>query len=332
MKLASLKSDRRDGRLVVVSKDLTLCVADPKAPATLQEAIERWADAEPRLRVLYEDLNRGAAQQAVPFDPTQAMAPLPRAYQWCDGSAFMSHGSLTQRAFNLAPIEGADRIPLIYQGSGDDFLGPCDDIVLPSEEDGIDFEGEFAVLVDDVPMRCSADAATPHVKLILQVNDVSCRQFVVRELKAGFGFFNAKPSSAFAPVAVTPDELGAAWSAGRVCLPLQVEWNGNWFGHPNGKEMHFSFPELIAHATLTRRLRAGTIIGSGTVSNWDRQAGSACIAERRAIEMIESGAAKTQFMRFGDRVRMEARGLDGGVLFGAIAQQVAPCNNAGGVS
>jgi fumarylacetoacetate (FAA) hydrolase len=322
MKLATLKAKNRDGRLVVVSRDHSRAVDAGGIASTLQIALESWETLAPPLRALSDDLNGGAARDAFAFDPRAAAAPLPRAYQWCDGSAFMSHGALTQRAFNLPPIEGADRIPLMYQGSGDDFLGPCDDITLPSEEHGIDFEGEYAVITDDVPLGCTAAAAVDHVKLVVQLNDVSCRAFVVREINSGFGFFQAKPSSSFAPVAVTPDELGAAWQEGRVHLPLHVSWNGQWFGHPNGREMHFNFYRLIEHAAFTRRLRAGTIIGSGTVSNVDRSVGSACIAERRAVEMIAQGAPQTSFMRFGDRVRMEARGLDGTPIFGAIDQRI----------
>ncbi|MNT28572.1 Fumarylacetoacetate (FAA) hydrolase family protein [compost metagenome] len=208
----------------------------------------------------------------------------------------------------------------MYQGAGDDFIGARDDIALPSESQGIDFEGEFVVLVDDVPMGCAAEVAQQHIKLILQINDVSLRALAPREMSTGFGFLQAKPSSSFAPLAITPDELGDAWRDGRVHLPLQVHWNGQWFGHPHGGQMNFSFGQLIAHAALTRRLRAGTLIGSGTVSNADRSAGSACIAERRAIEMIEQGAAQTGFMRFGDRVHMDVTGSDGQSLFGAIDQ------------
>jgi fumarylacetoacetate (FAA) hydrolase len=323
VKLASLKSAGRDGHLIVVSRDLTQAADAAGIVPTMQAAIEGWKQFEAPLRQLYAELNSGGVRSAFAFHPSGVAAPLPRAYQWCDGSAFMSHGALAQRAFNLEPIEGADRIPLMYQGCGDDFLGPTDDIVLPSEAHGIDFEGEFAVMVDEVPLACAAHDAAQHVKLILQCNDVSCRSFAVRELKSGFGFLNAKPSSSFAPVAVTPDELGGAWKDGRVALELQVRWNGAWFGHPNGKEMHFSFYELIAHAAMTRRLGAGSLIGSGTVSNWDRSVGSACILERRAVEIIESGSAKTQFMRFGDQVWMEAVGLSGEPLFGAIEQRIA---------
>jgi len=322
MKLATLKNGSRDGQLVVVSRDMTRAMDASTVAPTLQHAIENWATAEPRLQNLARQLEEGDSRQTLAFDPAQAMAPLPRAYQWCDGSAFLSHGALMQKAFNLEPIEGADRTPLMYQGAGDDFIGPRDDIQLPSESQGIDFEGEFVVLVDDVPMGCTADDALSHIKLILQINDVSLRALAPREMRTGFGFLQAKPSSSFAPLAITPDELGAAWRDGRVHLPLHVEWNGEWFGQPHGGQMNFHFGELIAHAALTRRLRAGTLIGSGTVSNAERSAGSACIAERRAIEMIEQGAAQTGFMHFGDRVRMDVVGSDGHSLFGAIEQRV----------
>ncbi|AYC32336.1 FAA hydrolase family protein [Pseudomonas cavernae] len=324
MKLATLNNGSRDGRLLVVSRDLTRALDAGHIAATLQLAVESWTSVEPKLQALYRDLNAGSADGAFVFDPAAAMAPLPRAYQWLDGSAFLSHGALMQKAFHLEPIDGADTTPLMYQGAGDDFLGSRDDIPLPSESQGIDFEGEFAVLVDAVPMGCAAEQAAGHIKLILQVNDVSLRALAPREMKTGFGFLQAKPASSFAAVAVTPDELGDAWREGRVHLPLQVEWNGEWFGHPHGGAMNFSFPQLIAHAALTRRLGAGTLIGSGTVSNADRRVGSACIAERRAIEMIEHGAPQTGFMRFGDRVRMEVLGSDGQSLFGAIDQRVVP--------
>ena len=322
MKLATLKNACRDGRLVLVSRDLRQALDVTHIVATLQLAIENWWSVEPELQALARALNEGRAQAAVAFDPTEACAPLPRAYQWLDGSAFLSHGALMQKAFQLDPIAGMETTPLMYQGAGDDFLGGRDDIVLPSETLGIDFEGEFAVLVDEVPMGCSVADAHGHIKLILQLNDVSLRALAPREMKSGFGFVQAKPSSSFAPVAVTPDELAQAWREARVHLPLHVQWNGQWFGHPHGGAMNFNFAELIAHAALTRRLGAGTLIGSGTVSNADRSVGSACIAERRAIEMIEHGAAKTGFMRFGDRVHMDVLGADGQSVFGAIDQRV----------
>ncbi|WP_433771610.1 fumarylacetoacetate hydrolase family protein [Pseudomonas putida] len=322
MKLATLKNGSRDGQLVVVARDLSRALDASSIAQTLQQAIENWESVEPRLKALANQLNAGQASDAFAFDPAQAMAPLPRAYQWCDGSAFLSHGALMQKAFNLEPIDGVEHTPLMYQGAGDDFLGSRDDIVLPSEQQGIDFEGEFVVLVDDVPMGCAAEQAMQHIKLILQINDVSLRALAPREMRTGFGFLQAKPSSSFAPLAITPDELGDAWRDGRVHLPLQVHWNDQWFGHPHGGQMNFSFGQLVAHAALTRRLGAGTLIGSGTVSNTDRSAGSACIAERRAIEMIEQGAAQTGFMRFGDRVQMDVLGSDGQSLFGAIDQRV----------
>ncbi|BAN48303.1 fumarylacetoacetate hydrolase family protein [Metapseudomonas resinovorans] len=329
MKLATLDDGSRDGRLLLVSRDLAQAVDAADIAPTLQAAVDHWWSVEADLRSRYDALNRGSLAGAFDFDPDRVMAPLPRAWQWLDGSCFLSHGELMQRAFNLDPIDGVETTPLMYQGAGDDFLGARQDIPLPSEAHGIDFEGEFAVLVDEVPMGCTAEQALGHIRLVLQVNDVSLRALAPREMKTGFGFVQAKSSSSFAPVAVTPDELGDAWRDGRVHLPLKVEWNGQWFGHPHGGAMHFGFHQLIAHAALTRRLTAGTILGSGTVSNADRSVGSACIAERRAIEMIAQGAPATGFMRFGDRVRMEARHSDGSVLFGAIDQRVvqagAPC-------
>ncbi|MEK8080106.1 fumarylacetoacetate hydrolase family protein [Pseudomonas sp. XK-1] len=322
MKLATLNTGSRDGRLLLVSRDLSRALDAGHIAATLQLAIENWWSVEAELQALYRELNEGRAEGAFAFDPAAVMAPLPRAYQWLDGSAFLNHGELMQRAFHLDPIDGAETTPLMYQGAGDDFLGGRDDIALPSESQGIDFEGEFVVLVDEVPLGCPAEQAGSHIKLILQINDVSLRALAPREMKTGFGFLQAKPSSSFAAVAVTPDELGNAWRDGRVHLPLQVEWNGKWFGNPHGGAMNFSFPQLIAHAALTRRLGAGTLVGSGTVSNADRDVGSACIAERRAIEMIEYGAPQTGFMRFGDRVRMEVLDGDGQSIFGGIDQRV----------
>lgn len=324
MKLATLPNASRDGQLVVVSRDLQWAAQAPIP--TLQLAIENWAENEPKLQAVYTRLNAGTSADAFRFDPAHAMAPLPRAYQWCDASAFLNHGTLMQKAFNLEPIDGAEQIPLMYQGAGDDFLGAHADICLPSVSQGIDFEGEFAVLLDDVPLGCPAEQAIGHIKLLLQVNDISLRALAPREMKTGFGFLQAKPSSAFAPVAVTPDELGDAWRDGRVHLALNVQWNGAWFGQPHGGQMNFSFAQLIAHAALTRRLGAGSLVGSGTVSNAERSAGSACIAERRAIEMIEHGAPRTGFMQFGDRVRMEVFDAGGQSLFGAIDQRVVQAN------
>jgi len=320
MKLASLKGGK-DGRLIVVSRDLQRSASAQTIAPTLLDALERWAECEPRLQQLYARLNAGQVEGASAFDPRQAAAPLPRAPQWCDGSAFLNHGRLMETAFNLAPIPDMETIPLIYQGGSDDFLGPTDDVPLPDEAHGIDFEGEYGVIVREVPLGASPQLARGCIALLVQINDVSLRAFGPREMRTGFGFFQAKPSSSFAPVAVTPDEIGEHWRDARVHLDLHVECNGAWFGNPNGGAMNFGFDELIAHAAATRRLSAGTIIGSGTVSNAGGQKGSACIAERRAIEAIEHVAPKTPFMRFGDRVRMEAR-QGGGPVFGAIDQRI----------
>lgn len=321
MKLATIKNGSRDGRLAIVSRDLTRTVfADPIAP-TLLDAIERWSEVENALRARYQQLERASVEGAFDFDPVRAMAPLPRCYQWLDGSTFANHGSLMERAFNNGINNEYERFPLVYQGASDDFLGPRDDVRLPSESDNMDFEAEIAVIVDEVPMGTSQEQVAPHIKLLMLVNDVSLRAFASREMKTGFGWVQAKPSSSFSPVAVTPDELGSAWVGGRVELPLQVRRSGEWFGHPNGNEMTFNFFRLIEHTAYSRCLRAGTVIGSGTVSNASRGAGSACIAERRAIETLDEGGAKTSFLRFGESVRIEM--LDAGKrsIFGAIEQR-----------
>ncbi len=318
MKLATIRDGTRDGRLVVVSPDGARYLPASQAASTLQTALENWpsvaADLEPVA-------SRLAAGEGSPLAPGMVSAPLPRSWQWLDGSAFASHGELMTIAFGLDPIP-TDR-PLMYQGLSDKFYGPHDDIPMTDEALGIDFEGEFGVIVDAVPMGVTAGAAMAHIKLIVQINDWSLRTLAPVEMKTGFGWVQAKPACSVAPFAVTPDELGQAWRDGRVCLDLLVDWNGTRFGAANGDAMQFGFHELIAHAARTRSLPAGTIIGSGTVSNPDyRTIGSSCIAERRAIELLDEGAPKTAFMVFGDTVRMEARGLDGGVLFGMIEQKV----------
>jgi fumarylacetoacetate (FAA) hydrolase len=328
MKLATLKDGTRDGKLIVVASDLGRAVSAQSVAATMQRALDDWATTEPQLQSLAAALDAGTAPDAFVFDAKAVAAPLPRAYQWCDGSAFLNHGRLMEKAFNTPPMPDFETIPLMYQGGSDDFLGACDDVPFVSEADGIDFEGEYGVIVDDVPMGCKPEAAAAHIKLVVQINDWSLRGYGPREMKTGFGFFQAKPATGFAPVAVTPDELGAAWRDGRVHLPLNIEWNGAWFGHPNGSEMNFSFGDLIAHAAKTRRLRAGSIIGSGTVSNADRSAGAACISERRVIEMLNEGASQTGFMRFGDTVRMEVFSADGHSIFGAIEQCVVKAGSA----
>jgi fumarylacetoacetate (FAA) hydrolase len=321
MKLATIRNGSRDGRLAVVSRDLTRAVlADPIAP-TLLDAIERWSEVEDALRARYQQLEQGSLEGAFDFDPLRAMAPLPRCYQWLDGSTFANHGSLMERAFNNGINNEYERFPLVYQGASDDFLGPREDVRLPSESDNMDFEAEIAVIVDEVPLGTPQDRVAPHIKLLMLVNDVSLRAFASREMKTGFGWVQAKPSSSFSPVAVTPDELGSAWVGGRVELPLQVRRSGEWFGHPNGSEMTFNFFRLIEHTAYSRCLRAGTIIGSGTVSNASRSAGSACIAERRAIETLDEGGAKTPFLRFGESVRIEMCDAAKRSIFGAIEQR-----------
>ena len=321
MKVATLKNGTRDGALVVVSRDLARAADATDVAPTLLGALEAWATAEPELRERFDQLESGALE-GEPFDPCAAHAPLPRAPQWIDGSVFANHGRLMAKALHPDRELSYEEFPLVYQGASDDFIGPCDDVVVADEAEGIDFEGEVAVVVDEVPMRTRADEAEPHIKLLLLCNDVSLRGYAARELATGFGFLNAKPSSAFSPVAVTPDELGDAWRGGRFELPLLVHWNGEVFGRPNAREMTFTFHQLIEHVTRSRRLSAGTIIGSGTVSNEDRGAGSACIAERRAIELIDQGAPQTAFMQFGDRVRIEMLDEQGASIFGAVDQRI----------
>ena len=321
MKLATLADGTRDGFLALVSRDHTRALPVPSVVSTLQEALERWESIEAELNSIYERLNAGLAEGAFAFDPQRALAPLPRAWQWLDGSAFDSHGELMANVFGMDP--SPRERPLMYQGVSDTFYSATADISFPSEADGIDFEGEFGVIVDETPMGVTPEAAVSHIRLIIQINDWSLRAIAPVEMKTGFGWVQAKPPCSVAPVAVTPDELGEAWRDGRVALPLNVSWNGKQFGAPDGGAMAFGFHDLVAHAARTRRLVAGTIIGSGTVSNQNyRQVGSACITERRGIEMLDYGEARTPFMRFGDRVRMEALTLDGALLFGAIDQRV----------
>lgn len=323
MKLASLKDGTRDGQLMVVSRDLkTAHIADGIA-STLQRALDDWHFIAPQLEDLSEQLNTGKARRPFDFDPKRCMAPLPRAFQWADGSAYVNHVELVRKARNAEMPESFWKEPLMYQGGSDDFIGPTDDIVLASEEWGIDFEGEIAVITDDVPMGIRDTQAASHIKLLMLVNDVSLRNLIPEELAKGFGFFQSKPASSFSPVAVTPDELGEAWQDGKVHLPLRVTWNGTLVGQPNaGIDMVFSFPQLIAHLVKTRNARAGSIIGSGTVSNKDAKKGYTCIAEKRSLEMIADGEAKTPFMQFGDTVRIEMQDSNGKSIFGAINQQV----------
>ncbi|MFQ5775119.1 MAG: fumarylacetoacetate hydrolase family protein [Kiloniellaceae bacterium] len=323
MKLASLKDGGRDGVLVVVDRAMRRCARVPDVAPTLQSALERWDDVAPELDRLSRALEAGERAEAEPFDPAACAAPLPRAYQFADGSAYVNHVELVRKARGAEMPESFWTDPLMYQGLSDGFLGPCEDIAVEREDWGIDFEAEVAVVTDDVPMGLPPARARAHVKLLMLLNDVSLRALVPGELAKGFGFFHSKPASSFAPVAVTPDELGAAWDGARVALPLVSRVNGRLVGRPNaGVDMTFDFPRLIAHAARTRRLAAGTIVGSGTVSNRDRGAGSSCLAEVRMIETIEHGAPHTPFLKFGDRVHIEMFDAGGASVFGAIEQHV----------
>lgn len=317
MRLATLRNEIADGQLVMVSRDGARCLLAP-SPSLIQ-AIEHWADIEPALRSIAARIDAGEGEA---LDSALLRAPLPRSWQWLDGSAFSTHGELMQIAFNLPPVE-SDR-PLMYQGISDRFYGPNDPIPFPDEADGIDFEGEFGVIVDAVPMGVSPEEALGHIKLVVQINDWSLRAIAPVEMKTGFGWVQAKPACSMAPFAVTPDELGDAWRSGRVCMDLHVDCNGKAFGRANGSAMDFGFHDLVAHAARTRDLVAGTIIGSGTVSNPNyAEVGSSCISEVRAIEIIRDGHPSTPFMRHGDTVRMEGLDLNGSAPFGIIEQSVA---------
>ena len=325
MKLASLKQGSRDGTLIVVSKDLSKAIAVPGIAATLQQALEKWDSVSHHLQVIYEDLNNGEQLEDVfAFDPKQCASPLPRSYQWLDGSAYVNHVELVRKSRGVAMPESFWTDPLMYQGASDTLLGPRDDIPLPDEKHGIDFEAEIAIITDDVPMGVSIEAAAAHIKLVMLVNDVSLRYLAMSEIAKGFGFVQSKPASAFSPVAVTPDSLGDAWVDGVLHLPLLTHYNETLFGRPNaGVDMVFNFPTLVAHAAKTRALSAGTIIGSGTVSNKDKSVGSSCIVEKRTIEKLETGESTTPFMSFGDRVKIEMLDANGATIFGAIEQKVA---------
>jgi fumarylacetoacetate (FAA) hydrolase len=323
MKLATLKQGGRDGTLVVVSRDLTRCQPVPAIARTLQAALDDWDTIAPQLAEVYTALNNNAARHAQPFDPALCHSPLPRAYQWADGSAYVNHVELVRKArgADMPPEFWTD--PLMYQGGSDSFVGPLDPVFALDEAWGIDFEAEVAVVTGDVPMGATPADCRSHIRLVMLVNDVSLRNLIPAELAKGFGFFQSKPASAFSPVAVTPDELGEAWDGGKVHLPLVVHLNDELFGRPNaGVDMTFDFPRLIAHVAKTRELEAGSIIGSGTVSNVDRSTGSGCLAEKRCLETIAEGKPKTPFMCFGDRVRIEMFDAAGATIFGAIDQEV----------
>ncbi len=323
MKLATLDNGRRDGMLVVVSTDLGHCAPAGDIAPTLQGALDDWPTVEPALRARADELSAGTAKDITPFRPAQARSPLPRAFQWADGSAYVTHVELVRRARGAELPERFWTDPLMYQGGSDAFLDPCGDIVAVSEEHGIDFEAEIAVVTDDVPLGIDALAAREHIRLVMLVNDVSLRNLIPGELEKGFGFFQSKPSSAFSPVAVTPDALGEAWRDAKLHLPLVSILNGECFGRPNaGIDMTFDFGQLIAHAARTRPLCAGSIIGSGTVSNREGDVGSSCLAERRMLETLQQGAPRTAFMRFGDVIRIEMSDAQGHSIFGAIENRV----------
>lgn len=323
MKLATLRAGGRDGRLVVVSRDLTRAAPVREIAPTLQAALDRWSEVADALRAASEALERGSIEGAFAFDPALAAAPLPRAYHWVDGSAYVNHVELVRKARGAEMPASFWTDPLVYQGGSDDFLGPCDDAPFASEEHGIDLEGEVAVITDDVPLGTRRAAAHDHIKLLMLVNDWSLRNLIPGELAKGFGFYQSKPSTAFSPVAVTPDELDEAWRDSIVHLPLTVHVNGRLFGRPDaGVDMTFDFAALIEHITKTRSARAGTILGSGTISNYDRSLGSACLAERRTLEQIEHGKPLTPFLKFGDRVRIEMFDAQNRSIFGAIDQRV----------
>ena len=323
MKLASLKTNTRDGELCVVNKALTMAVKVNQIAPTMQYAIEHWPEVEKSLEEIYLALNNGSITESFPFDARKTLSPLPRAYQWADGSAYVNHVELVRKARGAQMPANFWTDPLMYQGGSDKFIGPCDDIEVLDEAFGIDFEAEIAVITDDVAMGVNAQDASNHIKLLMLVNDVSLRNLIPNEIAKGFGFYQSKPASSFSPVAITPDELGTAWDGNKVHLPLVSHLNNQLFGKPDaGVDMTFSFPQLISHAAKTRDLSAGTIIGSGTVSNVDRSKGSSCLAEKRMLEIIEHGTAKTPFMRFGDKIRIEMFDASGLSLFGAIDQQV----------
>ena len=328
MKLATYKDGSRDGQLVVVSRDLSIAHYASGIATRLQQVVDDWNFLSPQLEELSQSLNHGKTRHSFAFDPRLCMAPLPRAYQWADGSAFINHVELVRKARNAEVPESFYTDPLMYQGGSDDFLGACDDIVAVSAEHGIDFEAEVAVITGDLGVGTTPDAAVEGIRLLMLANDVSLRNLIPAELAKGFGFVQSKPATAFSPVAVTPDELGAAWQHGRVHLNLESVWNGKRVGFCDaGPEMTFHFGQLIAHLCKTRNVRAGSIVGSGTVSNKDWSRGYSCIAEKRAIETIEGGAPKTAFMQFGDTIRIEKKGADGTSVLAAIAQKVAPLHD-----
>lgn len=327
MKLASLKHPSRDGQLVVVSKDLSQAVSVPDVAPTLQYALDHWSTCQSKLETYYQKLNNGDIKETLSFAEQEVASPLPRAYQWADGSAYVNHVELVRKARGAEMPTHFWHDPLMYQGGSDTFLGPHDNIPLLNDAWGLDFEAEVAVITTDVPLAVTKQAAEKSICLIMLVNDVSLRNLIPDELAKSFGFFQSKPSSAFSPVAVTPDELQEAWDGKKINLPLITHLNETLFGQPQaGIDMTFDFPTLIAHAAKTRQLSAGTIVGSGTVSNYDRSKGSSCIAEKRMLEVLTHGKTITPFMQNGDRVRIEMFDHAGHSIFGAINQKVVSVN------
>lgn len=323
MKLATINNHTRDGQLIVVSKDLTKAVAVPDIAFTMQQALDDWHLNQPKLAHVYQQLNQGLIPNSLDFNEQSLLSPLPRAYQWADGSAYVNHVELVRKARGAEMPENFWHDPLMYQGGSDSFLKPHEAIPLLDESWGLDFEAEIAVITTDVPLNATTHTAKQAICLLMLVNDVSLRNLIPNELAKGFGFFQSKPSSAFSPVAITPDELDEAWDGAKVHLPLHTFLNGQLFGAPNaGVDMTFDFPTLIAHAAKTRPLSAGTIIGSGTVSNYDRSKGSSCIAEKRMLEIVASGSATTPYLKSGDTVKIEMLSKHGSSLFGSIEQQV----------
>lgn len=333
MKLATYKDGSRDGQLVVVARDLSTAHYATGIANKMQQVLDDWGFIAPQLVDLSETLNQGKTRHAFPFDPAMCMAPLPRAYQWADGSAYINHVELVRAARGAEVPESFYKDPLMYQGGSDNFMGAQDDVVCASEDFGIDFEAEIAVITADVPMNSTPDEALEGIRLVILANDVSLRNLIANELAKGFGFVQSKPATAFSPVAVTLDELGDAWDNGRLNLTVQSTWNGRKVGMCEaGPEMTFHFGQLIAHICKTRNVRAGSVVGSGTVSNqgievngkkeWPK--GYSCIAEKRAIETILDGKPSTEFMKYGDTIRIEAKGADGQSVFGAIDQKIAP--------
>ena len=323
MKLASLKTGGRDGSLVVVSRDLQRYVSAADIAPTLQAALDDWQQAAPRLNARYAELESGASEDAKTLDVASLASPLPRAYEFVDGSAYLPHVERVRKARGAEVPETFYTDPLMYQATSAGFLGPRDPVQVVSEDYGIDFESEIIVVTDDVPMAVSAEQAEAHIQLVGLVNDVSLRNLIPAELAKGFGFLQSKPRSALSPVLVTPDELGTAWSDSKLHLPLHSTLNGGFFGKPEaGVDMQFNFAQLVAHAAKTRPLAAGTIVGSGTIANQDTAKGASCLAEVRMLEIIADGKPSTPFMKFGDTIRIEMLDAEGDSIFGAIEQTI----------